>query len=240
MNHTRLSLFCLAGYLLILGFGFLLAPHLTLRLLLSTGDYGDVFPRLAGMLLSGLGLTIVGIIAARAEALYPATLAVRLYFVVCLLAFYWMPRDPFFLVVCGIVMLGIGLTLTSYVWERAQQPLKMKADGSPSQRKASDDPLGFRHSIRCSVSGRPYGNGSHGHRLRRCHDGWGWTRIDRLGASHRRIRMPRTENISPPLRKGHGYEAERIPAKAEDRQGARNARVLQEKCRPNRVEHRLQ
>jgi hypothetical protein len=72
------------------------------------------------MLLSGLGMNIAGIIRARAQALYPATLVVRAFFIVCLVSFYWLSRDPFFLVVLGVVAVGAALTLMSYVADRAR------------------------------------------------------------------------------------------------------------------------
>jgi len=112
MNRTRLSLYYLAGYLLVIGVGLLLVPDGTLRLLRSNGHYGESFPRLGGMLMSGLGLNIAGIIRARAQALYPATLAVRAYFVVCLVSFYGFARDPFFMVLLGVVVVGMTLTLS--------------------------------------------------------------------------------------------------------------------------------
>ena len=56
MNKTRLSLFYLGSYLTLGGVGLLLVPHWTLKVLQSNRDYGDIFPRLAGMLMSGLGL----------------------------------------------------------------------------------------------------------------------------------------------------------------------------------------
>jgi len=118
MIKTRLSLFYLGSYLSIIGIGLLLAPRATLGLLQSTGDYGDVFPRVAGMLMSGLGLSIFGIIRARADALYPATLLIRLYFLACIIAFYAMTRDPLFLVLLVIVGLGFVLTLSSYLYDR--------------------------------------------------------------------------------------------------------------------------
>ena len=120
MERTRWALHYLAGYLLLGGFGLLLVPDQTLRLLLSNGHYGDVFPRLAGMLMSGLGMSIAGIIWARAQALYPATLVVRSYFIVCLIGLYWMSADPLFLVVLGVVLVGFVLTLTSYLVDRAK------------------------------------------------------------------------------------------------------------------------
>jgi hypothetical protein len=129
VNRTRISLYYLAGYLLTIGAGLLLLPNETLRLMLSDGQYGTVFPRLAGMLMSGLGLNIAGIIRARAKALYPATLGVRAYFLICLVWLYALTRDPFFLVLLGIVSIGVILTMLSYLTDRA------RAGGlDPSQR----------------------------------------------------------------------------------------------------------
>ena len=118
MNRTRLSLFYLGSYLTIIGVGLLLVPHGTLKTLQSSGDYGDVFPRVAGMLMSGLGLSIFGMIRTRSAELYPATLFMRVYFIACIVAFYVMTGDPVFLVLVGIVGLGLALTLASYLLDR--------------------------------------------------------------------------------------------------------------------------
>ena len=118
MNKTRLSLFYLGSYLVIIGFGLLLVPDGTLNILQSNGTYGDVFPRIAGMLMSGLGIAVFGIIRARVSELYPATLLIRLYFLVCIVVFYSMTRDPLFLVIFAIVALGFVLTLSSYMLDR--------------------------------------------------------------------------------------------------------------------------
>jgi len=72
------------------------------------------------MLMSGLGFNITGIIRARAEPLYPATLAVRGYSLLCLTWLYWVNRDPLFLVLAGIVLIGVTLTLAAYVTDRAR------------------------------------------------------------------------------------------------------------------------
>jgi hypothetical protein len=119
MRRTRLSLYYLAGYLTLGGFALLLIPSQTLHFLLASGHYGQIFPRFTGMLMSGLGLNIAGIIRARAQVLYPATLFVRSFFIICLIVFYWLSSDPLFLVVLGVVLLGVGLTLTSYLLDRA-------------------------------------------------------------------------------------------------------------------------
>jgi len=118
MRKTRLSLFYLGSYLLVIGTGLLLAPHATLTVLQSTGDYGDVFPRLSGMLMSGMGLSIFGMIRARSEDLYPATLFIRVYFIACILALYERTDDPLFLVLTAIVGVGFILTLGSYLLDR--------------------------------------------------------------------------------------------------------------------------
>jgi hypothetical protein len=119
VNRTRISLLYLASYLVVIGLGLLLVPAQTLRLLLSNGAYGDTMPRLAGMLMAGLGLTIAGIMRAQAQALYPATLFVRVFFVASLIAIYAVARDPFFLTITVIVLVGMGLTFSSYLIDRS-------------------------------------------------------------------------------------------------------------------------
>jgi hypothetical protein len=118
MNRTHLSLYYLAGYLLVAGLALLLVPGFALKLLLSNGDYGEVFPRLAGMLLLGLAAIIVQIIRHRLEVLYLTTLAIRGFFLVTLLTLFLASGDPFFLVVFGIVALGVLFTGFSYLSER--------------------------------------------------------------------------------------------------------------------------
>jgi thiol:disulfide interchange protein len=118
VNRTRLSLYYLAGYLTFAGLALLLVPSLALKLLLSNGDYGETFPRLAGMLLIGLAILITQIIRHRIEVLYPTTLVVRLFFLVVFAYLFLSSNDPFFLVVFGIVLLGVNLTGYSYFTER--------------------------------------------------------------------------------------------------------------------------
>jgi hypothetical protein len=118
MNRTRVSLYYLGSYLVIIGIALLVAPQTTLRILQSNGDYRDVFPRVGGMLMSGLGFSIFGMIGARSEAQYPTTLIVRTYFLVCIAAFYAMTSDPMFLVLAAIVGFGFVLTLSSYLIDR--------------------------------------------------------------------------------------------------------------------------
>jgi len=122
MKKTRFSLFYLAGYLIPAGLLLLLAPTFSTRLLLSNGEYGNVFPRLAGMLLVGLGVLVVQIIRFHLDMLYTTTLAIRLFFCVCFVIFYSMSRDPFFLVLLAIVAFGLVLTGTSYLLDKQGKP----------------------------------------------------------------------------------------------------------------------
>jgi len=121
MRRTRLSLFYLAGYLLPTGLLLLAAPRVTLRLLLSTGYYGDVFPRVAGLLLLAIGIIVVQIIRLRVELLYSTTLMVRAVFLLGFLGFYRYTRDPLFLVLLAVVGLGVALTGTSYWLDRRER-----------------------------------------------------------------------------------------------------------------------
>jgi hypothetical protein len=121
MNRTRLSLLYLASYLTLIGLGLLFLPDKTLRLLQSNGEYGNIFPRLAGMLMSGLGLSVFGIIRAGVPELYPVTLFIRVYFLVCLAVFYWMTTDLLFLVLIVIVGIGFVLTLSAHLRDRGEK-----------------------------------------------------------------------------------------------------------------------
>ena len=121
MNKTRLSLLYLGSYLVLIGLGLLFAPDRTLRLLQSNAEYGDVFPRVAGMLMSGLGFSVFGIFRAGVPQLYPATIIIRMYFLACLGTFYWMTTDPLFLVLGVIVGMGFVLTLSAHLLDRREK-----------------------------------------------------------------------------------------------------------------------
>jgi hypothetical protein len=115
MRRTNLSLIYVATYLLAAGIFLVLAPRLALQLLLSSGDYGEIFPRLGGLLLLGLGIIVVQIIRHRITALYLTTLAVRGVFCVGFVGLYALSRDPLFLVLLGVVGIGVVATSISYV-----------------------------------------------------------------------------------------------------------------------------
>jgi uncharacterized protein YjeT (DUF2065 family) len=118
VRRTRLSLYYLAAYLLGAGIALVLAPSLALKLLFATGHYGDIMPRLLGVVLLALGIVIVQIIRHSLEVLYPTTLIVRTFIVAVLAGLLIYSRDPLFISLLIVVGFGMVLTGSSYVSER--------------------------------------------------------------------------------------------------------------------------
>jgi uncharacterized protein YjeT (DUF2065 family) len=121
MNRTRLSLYYLASYLWGGGIGLLIVPQVSATLLQSNANYPDVMLRTLGMFMIVLGIMVVQIIRHRIEILYPATLIARAFICICFIAFFFIVRDPFFLVLLGIVGLGVLLTGSSYFSEKEKR-----------------------------------------------------------------------------------------------------------------------
>src|SRR5215212_4721683 len=122
MRRTNLSLYYLAGYLIPAGTLLVLVPDFATKLLLSNRTYDDAPFRLAGVLLIGLGILVVQMIRYRLEVLYPTTILIRLGISATLIGLYLRTSDPFFLVVLAVVVIGIGLTATSFVLDRRRAP----------------------------------------------------------------------------------------------------------------------
>jgi uncharacterized protein YjeT (DUF2065 family) len=120
MRRTNLSLYYLAGYLIPAGTLLLLVPDFATKLLLSNRTYDDAPFRLAGILLIGLGILVTQIIRHRLEVLYPTTVVVRLLISATLIGLFAETRDPFFLVVLTVVVIGIVLTGTTYLLDRRE------------------------------------------------------------------------------------------------------------------------
>jgi len=77
MKRTHMSLYYLIGYLIPGGTALLSSPQLTLKLFFSNTDYGDVLPRLVGMLMLALGIFVLQAVRHRLEVLYSTALIVR-------------------------------------------------------------------------------------------------------------------------------------------------------------------
>jgi uncharacterized protein YjeT (DUF2065 family) len=103
----RLTFSYLAGYLILGGLGLLLTPALALRLLLSNGAYGDIMPRVVGMFMLALGGVILQFVRARDYRYYLYTIVARSFIVLVQTALYFKARDPLFLVLDAIVLIGL-------------------------------------------------------------------------------------------------------------------------------------
>jgi hypothetical protein len=84
----------------------------------GNGNYGDVMPRLLGVILLALGLIIVQIIRHHVEALYTTTLGVRVIIIVALVGLFIYSKDPLFISLTVVVGIGMILTGTSYLIDR--------------------------------------------------------------------------------------------------------------------------
>ena len=113
-----MSLFYLATYLLGAGIALILVPSLALTLLFTKGHYGDVLPRLLGVVLLALGIVIVQIIRHRLEVLYTTTLLVRVFIMVVLAGLLVYSGDPLFISLMVVVGLGMVFTSASYLSDR--------------------------------------------------------------------------------------------------------------------------
>ena len=118
VRRTRLSLYYLAAYLIGAGIALILAPGLALTLLFANGHYGDVMPRLLGVVLLALGIFVVQVIRHSLEVLYPTTLIVRTLIMVVMAGLLVYSRDPLFVSLMVVVGFGMILTGSSYLIDR--------------------------------------------------------------------------------------------------------------------------
>lgn len=121
MKKTHLSLYYLTAYLLGSGVALIAVPDFALKMLFSNGTYGEVMPRLTGVIALALGIVVLQIVRHHVEVLYTTLLGMRLVLVTVLVGLYFYSRDPLFLSLVGIVGLGIVLTATGY-WLDRQNP----------------------------------------------------------------------------------------------------------------------
>ena len=103
----RLTLIYLASYLIGGGLGLLVAPEWTLHVLLSNGMYGDVMPRLVGIFMVALGGVIVQFIRAGDYRYYGYAIVARIFIFTAMTGLYFKSRDPLFLVLDAIVLVGL-------------------------------------------------------------------------------------------------------------------------------------
>lgn len=110
----------LAGYLLFGGFGLAFFPQETLRLFQSSGDYGDIMPRVAGMFMVLLGGVIASMSARRDFTYYARSVQLRLFALGFLVFLFERSGDPLFMVLLAIVLIGWLPSAAAVLRERAR------------------------------------------------------------------------------------------------------------------------
>ncbi len=118
MKRTHLSLYYLFSYLIVAGLALMTVPQFALRLLFSNGNYGELMPRLLGVVLFALGVFVFQTVRHSVEVLYTTTLAVRAVILAVLLGLYLYSADPLFISLMVIVGFGFVLTGVSYWLDR--------------------------------------------------------------------------------------------------------------------------
>ena len=117
-RRTRLSLFYVAGYLVMSGLGMTFTPRLALEMMFASGQYEPTFVRMCGLFILGLAAFVVQAIRHRLAILYPTIIAVRVGFCAGYVVLYEHTGDPFFLTVLGIVGFGLLLSSACYALDR--------------------------------------------------------------------------------------------------------------------------
>ena len=123
MPKTRRSLFYLAGYLTITGLALLFTPQFFLKLLFANHEYPDAFVQFSGILMIGLAVVVMNIIKYGNRILYRTTLMARIPMWICTLGLYLYTKETFFIVVLGVLGLGIVLTGSFYLSERGKSAI---------------------------------------------------------------------------------------------------------------------
>ena len=103
----QITFIYLSSYLLVGGLGLVVVPELTLHLLLSNGNYGDVMPRVVGVFMLALGGVILQFVLAHDYRYYRYTIIARIFILVAMTALYFKSLDPLFLVLNAIVLVGL-------------------------------------------------------------------------------------------------------------------------------------
>jgi len=116
--RTRFSLAYVATYLFLSGLGLLLAPQATLNLMGSALDYGATMPRWVGMFSVALAAFIVQVLRHRLAVLYPLGFFMPGAMLFGFLGLFLQSRDPLFLVVAGVVAIGVVVTGVSLWLDR--------------------------------------------------------------------------------------------------------------------------
>ena len=116
----KIAFVYLISYLAVAAVGFGLFPTLTLKLFLSNGDYGVIMPRLLGAMMGVLSFILFMIYRKGDWQRYsPFTMMARTPLVLFIFYLYYLSRDPMFLIINAIIILGLITTAVGTALHRS-------------------------------------------------------------------------------------------------------------------------
>lgn len=115
---TRLSLIYPASVLFLAGIGLFAAPHRVLPLLGSPLGFDLLGFQLAGMFMVVLSIFVAQTVRHAWSAMYVWTVYLRLGMATCFAWLFIRTEDPVFIVLIGILSVGIALTLVGIAIDR--------------------------------------------------------------------------------------------------------------------------
>ncbi|MDH3606752.1 MAG: hypothetical protein OER12_07135 [Acidimicrobiia bacterium] len=117
MLSRRLTLTYVVTYLTVGGVGLLVFPRLARDLLLSNAEYEDVGFRLAGLMMVALAYLVWNIVRFEDWKYYSASIYLRAAIVAVLTVLFVDTEDPMFLVLVGIVLVGLVPSIYLHFWQ---------------------------------------------------------------------------------------------------------------------------
>ncbi|MEM6724791.1 MAG: hypothetical protein AAF598_12180, partial [Bacteroidota bacterium] len=100
------------------GTGLFLFPQFMLRALQSNEDYPSVIVQFAGMFMMVLSIFVFKVIQESLVSHYQLTIYLRLFMSACLIWFYVQTINPLFLIVLGILVVGLLLSIIGDIWDQ--------------------------------------------------------------------------------------------------------------------------
>ncbi len=123
-RNTKISLGYVTGYLIMGGLMFLWVPQTALKIFQSSGQYDDIMIRAVGLMMLGLAIVVIQVIRLNLiKEFYPTTLMLRMFLTAGMIGLYFYAGDIMFLIISGIIVLGMIMTVYFYLRdERSQGP----------------------------------------------------------------------------------------------------------------------
>jgi hypothetical protein len=118
----RIAFVYLISYLAVAAAGFGLFPTLTLKLFLSNGDYGVILPRLLGAMMGVLSFLLFMIYRKGDWPKYSSfTMMARTPLILFIFYLYYLSRDPMFLIINAIILIGLVTTAVGTALQRRER-----------------------------------------------------------------------------------------------------------------------